>query len=596
MLEPSALRKLVANLHRHNEWRKEAATCRDYYEGEPFSKEQEQRIRDSGQAPIKRNFIGPIVDVLRGVQTKHKADFVVRGVMDERDVNLAHLLTGQLQKYERLTEADVAFAEASADALISGIGWVEVTQSANPLHSPFDVARVPPWEIWWDLEARRSDLSDARWLIRKCRKDRDQLLAAFPEHGELIRQVASGWSTFALLDGASNPGPTMIMEDGWPEEDWRDTEREQITLYECWYREWVRKTIMRFHDGSDLIMEFNQDDPYHLSQLMTGVAKLETVPLPVTRLSWWLGPHRLADVPCPFRHGTFPYVPIWSFRRHKTGAPYGLVTRMIDAQDEANARLRLLYKALDGRIVTIDADALSRSHNSLAEAREELASPTPMLVTDPHRKNPNGVNINSSQGLPGFQFEAVREAFQAMQDVAGVNMQMLGKAGAATSGVAISSLVEQAATVVAPLFDHQLTARKRVGELMLSMIRESMGGKEQVRPFTRPDNTRGEILLNVPTMDPATGRQYITNDIMQTRMHVDVGDIPAQPSYRAQLQHDLVEVVRSMPPEMQAAVLDLVVKGSDLPNRHELVARIQKIQASMFQAMPAQQNQETGIG
>jgi len=183
------------------------------------------------------------------------------------------------------------------------------------------------------------------------------------------------------------------------------------------------------------------------------------------------------------------------------------------------------------------------------------------------------LRVESDFALSQQQFNVLQDATQAIQASAGVYQSMLGKADfAGQSGLAINSLVEQGATTLAELNDNYRMARKQVGTLLLSLVREDIGSAPY--PVTIESNgTRRSVLLNQPTTD-AEGQIYLTNDVANTAMVVDLEDVPDTPSFRMQQMTMLTEIVKSLPPEIQPLLADFMLRATDLPFRHEAADRV----------------------
>jgi len=150
---------------------------------------------------------------------------------------------------------------------------------------------------------------------------------------------------------------------------------------------------------------------------------------------------------------------------------------------------------------------------------------------------------------------------------------MLGKADfAGQSGLAINSLVEQGSTTLAELNDNYRAARKQVGTLLLSLVKEDIGSSPY-KVIVESNGTRRSVVLNQPVQD-ASGNYYLTNDVAATAMTVDLEDVPDTPSFRMQQMTMLTEVVKSLPPEVQPLLADFMLRATDLPFRHEAADRV----------------------
>ncbi|WP_299948459.1 hypothetical protein [uncultured Microbulbifer sp.] len=166
-----------------------------------------------------------------------RADWVVRPD-DDDSVEVAEGINEKLNEAARMTRSDKACADAFAGQVKCGLDWVEVSRSSDPFAYPYRCKRVHRNEIFWDWHAE-SDLSNARWLVRRRWVDRDQAELAFPGHKDLIRFACQGWDGFDteyqlmrredLLGAYSDYTATdMFLQDWW------DSDRERALIYEVY--------------------------------------------------------------------------------------------------------------------------------------------------------------------------------------------------------------------------------------------------------------------------------------------------------------------------------------------------------------------------
>ena len=96
------------------------------------------------------------------------------------------------------------------------------------------------------------------------------------------------------------------------------------------------------------------------------------------------------------------------------------------------------------------------------------------------------------------------------------------------------------------------------------------------------------IELNKPEVDPATGLQYLSNDLSRTMLKVGLEEVPSSTTYRAQQLKTMGETVKSLPPNYQAAITPFMVSLMDVPYRREVV---QAIRSASAQESPEQVEQ-----
>ena len=327
-------------------------------------------------------------------------------------------------------------------------------------------------------------------------------------------------------------------------------------------------------DLSTTYLGLNLKNPIHVVALNQGI-KPEGAVYSKWRVSLWAGPYRISesgDIP-----NKLPYIPFWGFREDLTGIPYGIIRGMISQQDEINARRQMLMWLLSSVMVEMDNDALDLETNSLKDVMREISSPDAVVVLNPTRINRGGgFKVIRNVELASQQFELMRDAEAGLQSVAGIFQDMLGKQGAATSGVAIGQLINQGTTGLAELFDNYSYSRQLVGDRLLDQDREMIRGKQTEVVIGEVAKKRTIIVLNQPVQDEKTGVIILKNDTESSKVKIALEDVPSTPTYRAQLMSSLGEIVKSLPPQLQAYLVPYYIELSDLPNKEELADLLRK--------------------
>jgi hypothetical protein len=568
-------------------WRARADLEADYYDSNQYDQKTLQEMEQRGIPPIVINLIAPMINLIVGMEAKVRQDWLVRADDDDKH-DFALAMTKKLQEAERATNADQACSEAYGGQVKAGLHWVHVRrQRMNPFGYPYVVEPVHRREIWWDWQDLTPTLERARFLVRRKWYDFDVLYHWFPEHRRLIDSVASSWASFdarAALDVAE-----PLFQDYQTERDfvfdadtWRNMDRMQGCLYEAWYRVPRRAYVLSLPNGIKQEFDPKRPNPLHVAALNQNVASVEWATLMEMRLSWWLGPHRLVDKPTPLPHHDFPYIPFFGYREDRTGVPYGHIRAMKPLQDEVNARrARMLWQLSARRIIGFDKAVRDRRTVEAEAARPDAAI---WLDGDNamagQRSISDLIKFEDNLGLNAQQMEAYRDAAERLQDVANVFKEQLGKGGAAESGIAISQLIEQGTTALAELNEKHTMGRKLVGQQLFALLKEDIGNQEMEVNVTQGATSRKKVKLNEQKVDEMlsqeTGREikYLDNDVQMTRASVVLDSVPASASFRQYQFKELAELVKKLPPELQAPMLDMVVEASDAPYKEEIVRRI----------------------
>lgn len=563
-------------------WRAAADKEMDYDAGNQLNSEILLRQREIGMPPAIEPLIGPTLDAVLGMEAKSRTDWRVIPDSDKADDDIAEALNHKLNQAEKQSGADRACSEAYASQIKVGIGWVEVSKNPDPFKYPYRCKAIHRNEIWWDFLSTEPDLSDARYLIRRRWTERKQAILLFPDKADLIKHASTGWANFDLngpgMDGGQGTGLAMssIQERGWSieEQQWRDQYSRRVCIFEVWYREWVRATVFKMPDGR--VVEYNPQNPLHVTALGTGVVRPEQAVISKMRISWWIGPHKLHDGPSPYRHNKFPYVAFWGKREDRTAIPYGLIRGMMFLQDEVNARISQMQWGLSSVRVTRTKGAVAGTDEQF---RSEIGRRDADVILDQAHMAKKGAifEVERDPTLNQQQFDRLVDAREGIKRTAGVYNAFMGQDGQAKSGIAINGLVEQSTQTLADINDNFKYARSEVGDLMISMLIQEMAGAQQdvLIPgmAIKEDKT---IRLNVPVIDRETGIQYLDNDVERTKLKVTLNDVPSTPTFRTQQLAAMSEAFKSMPPQYQSIVLPHLLSLMDVPNKQEILEAIKQ--------------------
>lgn len=552
-------------------WRREADRAADYYDGNQLTSETVEKLKERGQPPLVTNLIKPTVDTVLGMEAKTRSDWRVRPEDDDQCPDeLAEGLSVKLKHAEIESRADRAVSDAYAAQIKAGLGWVEVAREHDPFKCPYRVKYVHRREIFWDWRGEQPDLSDARYLIRRRWLELEHAIALMPQYATLFRMLTGGWAGFdPLIEADTKLVQSFEIERDtrMSAEDWRDIERLRVCLYEIWYRKWVRGFVMTLPNGTTMEADFN--NPRHNEAIVAGIVRIKQATFQKVRLAWYCGPHFLYDVPSPYKHNQFPYVPFFGHREDLTGVPYGLVRSMISPQDEVNARKSKMLWSLNSRRVVADSDAVL-DHG---KAAAEVARPDAYVILNAARKPQSSFKVEPGGELAAQQFQVMQEAKQEIAESSGIHKAMQGQTSGATSGLAINSLVEQGLNTLAEINDNFRYSRRLVGEMLFELVKQNlMQGPSKVT--IGEGKSKRVIPLNVPVRDPQTGQPVIVNDVAAVRAKIVLDDIPSTPTYRMQQLQMLTEITKSLPPNLQGFVIDFVIEATDMPRRHELADRL----------------------
>ncbi|HAF1611023.1 TPA: portal protein, partial [Salmonella enterica] len=512
-----------------------------------------------------------------GMEAKTRTDLmVVSDDPDEEAEKLADAINAEFADACRLSNLNKARSDAYAEQIKAGLGWVEVRRNSDPFGPKFKVSTVNRNEVFWDWLSREADLSDCRWLMRRRWMDIDEAKVSFPGMSQIIDYTVHEWRGFVdtTLAGGQDSQLMSAWEEyqGWSREqsEWLQSDRKRILLQVVYYRVYQRMPVIELNNGR--VVAFDKNNLMQAVAVATGRVQVTIGRVSRIREAWFVGPHFITDRPCTAPQGMFPLVPFWGYRKDKTGEPYGLVARAIPAQDEVNFRRMKLTWLLQAKRVIKDDDATQMSDTELME---QLERPDGVINLNPKRSNQTtaaqALTIQQDFQVSDQQFTVMQESEKLIQDTMGIYSAFLGQDSSASSGVAISNLVEQGATTLAEINDNYQFACQQVGRLLLSYLLEDLKKRRNYAVVINRNDRRKRqtVVLNAESDDGE-----MTNDISRLNTYIALAPVQQTPAFKAQLAQRMSEVIQGLPPEVQAAVLDLWVNLLDVPDKQEFVERI----------------------
>lgn len=550
-------------LDRQEANRAEMATDEDYYDNIQWTPEEEQALKERGQAPLVYNVISQSVNWIIGSEKRGRSDFKV--LPRRKDGGKAAERKTALLKY--LSDVNLFPFERSAafeETVKAGLSWLECQledgDEGEPIKSRFESWR----NILFDSTYRNLDMSDCRYIFRVKWVDLDVAIALFPDREEQLRNAATDGTDVWGVDNEDGDDAMDSLEmendSGASARDLEGYGRRRVRLIECWYRqpEKVAKIVGRSSEFRGEIYE--PEDQRHQLELEEGRAEIREgsammrmhVVIMTTKDMLW-------HSPSPYRHNRYPFTPIWGFRRARDGMPYGVIRWMRGMQDDVNKRMSKALYILSSNKVVMDEGAVE----DIELFREEVARPDAVI----EKRVGKALELNVDRDLAPAHLELASRSIGMIQQVGGVTDELLGRSTNAVSGVAVQARQEQGSVATNKLFDNLRLAYQQHGEKELSLIEQFMTEEKQFR-ITNQRGTPEYVNVNDGLPE---------NDITRTKADFIVDEAEWRASMRQAATQQLFDLASKLPAEIIMTMLDLMVENMDIPNRDELVKRIRAI-------------------
>lgn len=549
----------MTEAHRQASNRARMARCENFYDSDQWDYQEAQDVKDRGQNPVVYNEIKPTIDWLIGMERRARVDFVVMAESDEPEADQDAGNKTKLLKY--LDDTNLAQFErswAAEDAFKAGVGWLEVGLRGDESEGPIFVGHAPWRDILWDSQARRRDLSDARYLFRVKVVDLDVAEAIFPDKVEELRRVSQTGDTLQMFsEWMGGMGLLTGLDQFGGIDDPIDSvtakpidmfnARKRVLLIECWSREPQRR-------------EPNTDG---LSDPVTFKVRVSIMTEHDTLIEEW----------SPFRHNRFPFIAIWGYINRRTGLPYSPIWPLIGPQTSLNHRMsKSLFEASSNQL-KLEKGAINAEVMDVDEIRAELNAPDGVAVFADGALSGGKVQERPNPGAAQQQLMLAEKDSVMIRSMSGVNSDNRGERSNVTSGRAVLAKQDQGSLLTAELFDNLLLGRKQEGDMTLSVAEQFV-----VQPMMIPGsaNPKDRVKLNQPQPDGS----YL-NDITARRAKFVIGEQAWKQAYAEAAFESLFDLLTQLAPaapQIVVNLLDLVFDmHPNLPKKQAIVARTRAI-------------------
>lgn len=558
-----------------SEWRKQSWRDNEMWDGAQWPDDERKDAEDVGVTPITINRTFPTCNLILGSQQINQIDIDAKG-RTQKDGEIAQLMTESIKFVMDQSDGQFLISEAFKDAVIPGIGWLAPGLSNDPREEKLKVTRRDWKEVFWDpFSSPWVAKNYCRYVFYQKWMDLADLQASFPEETRNIQDIFTqlagkeqGEWGVGYQDEATDVEELKRTMAG---SDWADAERKRVRPAELWYHVYERAWFAVFPDGRT--MELKDDMPTGTQlQIVQASQQVVSAVIKRMRVSVFLGDLELQDIPSPFPHDEFPFIPFIGYI-DRYQSPFG-VPRQIREQDiEVNKRRSMALALLKSRRVIAESDVTSDS-GGLQHLYEEANSLDGFIVVDPGKIDK--LKIIEQQDLAPAQIALLQEAEREIQQIGGTNAEQLGYESNITSRVGLDAKRAQSATMTATLFENLRRSLKLLGQQLQSNIQGYWTGEKVLRVTDRMTGAERFVALNQSLQMP-NGMVAVKNNITQGKYDIIVSESPHTDTIKEKNLALLQEVIKKAPPELAPPLLSLSFELMDLPNKEALLTKLKPL-------------------
>jgi hypothetical protein len=549
------------------EWRKEAREDFAFYNGNQWSEEDLQVLRDQRRPAMTFNRIGPLVNAVVGseINNRREVQYIPREVGDSA---ANEVLTAAGEWFRDQTGAEDEESDAFEDSTICGMGWTDTRLDfeEEPDGAP-KIERMDTLKMVWDCNASKPNLEDAQRLWYVDEKPLSELEQMFPDVPR--EMLHAGWAkTLGNDPTAPHDQDEADKYTGTQGADDDYTPRKMCTIVEC---RWLER--VPYYRGPDL----NTGEPREYSEKQVKLIQQNIPAFKAVRQykkvlkRAFIGSRVLAEPDQPLAPtGMFGWECITGYRDKVKRSFYGIVRPAKDPQRWANKYFSQVMFLLNSQSKGgIMAERGAFEDDRQAEESWAKTDAITWAKNGSLGQNPRVLPKPTAQFPAGF-FTLFQESKESISQVTGLSPEFLGTREVDQAGVLEAQRKQSSLNLLASLFNSLRRYRKRQGKTMLFLIQNHLSDGRLIRIVG--DDKKQYVPL---TRDKVSSSQY---DII-------VDDAPTSPNEKERTWGIIMSMMPMVKEMLTPDVVLELLRYSPLPA--SMVENLQKkAQAQAEQPKP----------
>ena len=466
--------------------------------------------QDQKRPKLTQNMILTIVAAVAGEERTNRQEMKFYG-NEESDDGTAHGLNGILKWVMQSCMGEFALSNQFLSDIVAGEGWVVPTiDYFDDPEGLIKVEHVDEDEIYDDPLAKCPVSSDSRRMSRLKLLSEDEIFGRWPDKKEVI---TAGWAAKGLsVAGAEtdNMGAKDIYLTPGDVSSLKlyDAKKKMFAVMETWWWQ-IEDGIVVVDEQTQMLVEKSPEEFAEMqaqrqqeqqaafqqalsatiqqTSLMASTAlagmpampqpnPMSMIPPPLQASerkikcfyqAYWSNGVLLEKKKAPLKDlKRFPYVPARAIWDKGEAEWKGLVRFIIDSQKQHNVEQSSIVQLIQLMPKSSWMAPKGAFHNK-HEWQTKLAVPGTMLEYNASKGKPEPIK---QPDLPRHLIDMAMTRPQAMREISGVNVDMMGQRVGNDPMVAMEMRQKAAKTVLAPIFDNYRMTKIALGKVLLAFI------------------------------------------------------------------------------------------------------------------------------
>lgn len=460
------------------EWRHEFASLSDLDAGRQWDAADLVWLEQLGRPALSFNLFSKYLDAVSGLQVANRMQ-VGYSPRELGDAKLNELMTSAADWAHDRCNSGPQHSQAFRDMILGGMGWCETYVDINDdPEGKLMVRRRSPLEMWWDTQARGSNLDDARYVIRVRYTTTDVIEEMFPEAADELGMHGMG------IDPYETYGDSVIHDatNAWRYEgasNRGDYEERLLPLVD--YQWWERKPMVRV-----LSPVGNRDVTPSQWRKLQPLLDRQGIPYREYKFrgrtyyrAFAASNLILASGESPYQEGFTHGVMTGKYDETRRGW-FGIGRALREPQQFVNKILSeavyILKTQAKGGLI-----AERSAFEDIDRAEADWAKPDSIVFTEPGAISAGKLMPKPQSPIPQGFSQMLEFAMRSLPEVTGVNLEIMGMAGREQSGVLESQRKQSAMTMLQWAFDSFRSFMLEQGKQTACYIRDYMADGRLVR-------------------------------------------------------------------------------------------------------------------
>lgn len=506
------------------EWRKQAKEDYDFYSGRQWNEQDAAKLSEEGRPVIVFNRTMRTINAVSGLERQNRQE--VRYLPREMaDGGASETLTNASKWVRDTCNAEAKDSRAFKDCCICGEGWTETRMDyeTDP-EGLIIVDRISPLEILFDPTCKEDNFADAKWVAHVKDFTKKEVKELWPD-AEI--ELSKFWND-------SEGTPHNADEDIFYKNDQSDKMARVNTISIVRYQYWERYVTYQVLSADGNLVELPKEK---FEKLRRYIELQQMRYVKQTRRKYkqcFIAGKKLLEPAEELGCDHFTIQGISGLHDETKNQWFGLIRPMRDPQMWANKWLsQILHivnsSAKNGYFVEEDAIA------NISKFEENNAKPGSITAVRPGALASGKIQPKDAPQYPQGIDRLLQYAVQAITDVTGVSMELMGMADRDQPIGLEESRKQAGISILAPFFDSLHFYRQRQGRVLAYFIKEYIADGRLIRIV-------GE-----------TGAQYVPllKDELTYKYDIIVDDAPTSPNMKERTFAILNQI---LPMAMQAGI------------------------------------------